>query len=240
MSLDAATPAQRTIVTLLGSDAGWLIRGIGTSDNGIRGGTFRLTADVSQGAAGFDGSGELKIRRFTLWGAPLVARIISLASFSGLGNALSGQGVPVDRLVAPFRIQGQRITLDQARIVGSDIGARADGVIDLGAGTLAINGTVAPAYTINRILGRIPIIGQILSGSRSDAALAATFSVSGPIAQPQVSVNPLAALVPGMIRDLFGALTADFGWRWRPYRRPLAAALRPGAPARGACGRPRA
>ena len=45
--------------------------------------------------------------------------------------------------------------------------------------------------------------------AHSDAALAATFSVSGPIAQPQVSVNPLAALVPGMIRDLFGALTAD-------------------------------
>ena len=48
VSLDAATPAQRTIVTLLGSDAGWLIRGIGTSDNGIRGGTFRLTADVTR------------------------------------------------------------------------------------------------------------------------------------------------------------------------------------------------
>lgn len=209
VSLDAATPAQRTVVTLLGSDAGWLIRGLGTSDNGIRGGTFRLSADVTQAAGGFNGSGELKVRDFTLWGAPLIARIISLASFSGLGNALSGQGVPVRRLVAPFRIQGQRITLQEARLVGSDIGARADGVIDLGAQTLAINGTVAPAYTINRILGRIPIIGQIMSGRRSDAALAATFSVSGSIAQPQVSVNPLAALVPGVIRDLFGAMTAD-------------------------------
>ena len=68
---------------------------------------------------------------------------------------------------------------------------------------------MAPAYTVNRILGRIPIIGQILSGSRSDAALAATFSVSGPMGQPQISVNPLAVLVPGMIRDLFSAFTAD-------------------------------
>lgn len=209
VSLDVATPAQRTVLTLLGSDAGWLIRGIGTSDNGIRGGTFRLSADVNQGAGGLNGSGDLKVRHFTLWGAPLIARIISLASFSGLGNALSGQGVPVQRLVAPFHIQGQRITLEEARLVGSDIGARADGVIDLGAQTLAINGTVAPAYTINRILGRIPIIGQIMSGRGSDAALAATFSVSGPIAQPQVSVNPLAALVPGMIRDLFSAMTAE-------------------------------
>lgn len=209
ISLDAATPAQRTVVTLIGSDAGWLLRGIGTSDNGIRGGRFQLSADVNQASSGLNGSGELKVREFTLWGAPLIARIISLASFSGLGHALSGQGVPVQRLVAPFHIQGQRITLEGARLVGSDIGARADGVIDLGTQILAINGTVAPAYTINRILGRIPIIGQIMSGRGSDAALAATFSVSGPIAQPQVSVNPLSALVPGMIRDLFGALTAD-------------------------------
>ena len=134
---------------------------------------------------------------------------MSLASFSGLSNALRGQGVPVQRLVVPFRLQGQRITLNEARMVGSDIGARADGSIDLGAQTLAINGTVAPAYTINRFLGRIPILGQIMSGGRSDAVLAATFSVSGPISQPQISVNPLAALVPGVIRDLFNALSAD-------------------------------
>ena len=210
VSLDVATPAQRSIITLSGSDAGWLIRGLSASDNGIRGGTFRLSADINQAAAGGPiGGGELKIRDFTLWGAPLVARIVSLASFSGLSNALRGQGVPVQRLVVPFRLQGQRITLNEARMVGSDIGARADGSIDLGAQTLAINGTVAPAYTINRFLGRIPILGQIMSGGRSDAVLAATFSVSGPISQPQISVNPLAALVPGVIRDLFNALSAD-------------------------------
>ena len=168
-----------------------------------------------------------------------MARIISLASFSGLGNALSGQGVPVDRLVAPVprpRRDGSRSTRRGSSAATSARGPTASSTS--APDRLHINGTVAPAYTINRILGRIPIIGQILSGSGSDAALAATFSVSGPIAQPQVSVNPLAALVPGMIRDLFSALTAD-GWRRRPHRRPLGG-LRPDAPARGACGRPRA
>ena len=210
VNLDLNTANRQSAASLRGSDAGWLIRGLAGSDNGIRGGTFRLTADLRQPDAGAaNGTGELKIRNFTLWGAPLIARIVSLASFTGLGNALGGQGVPVDRLVAPFRLQGQRITLEQARLVGSNVGARADGVIDLGTDRLDISGTVAPAYTVNRILGRIPIVGQILSGSGSDAALAATFSVTGPISQPQVSVNPLAALVPGMIRDLFSTLTAD-------------------------------
>jgi len=73
--------------------------------------------------------------------------------------------------------------------------------------TIKIDGTVPPAYTINRILGRIPIVGNILRGDKADAALAATFSVTGSLSNPQVFVNPLAALVPGMVRDLFNALS---------------------------------
>jgi hypothetical protein len=211
VSLDLDTPTRQTAAILRGSDAGWLVRGFAATDNGIRGGTFRLSADIDQTAGAIAANGDLKIRNFTLWGAPTIARIISLASFSGLANALSGQGVPVTRLVVPFRLQNERLTIEQARLVGSDIGARADGTVDFRTSQLDITGTVAPAYTVNRIIGRIPIIGQILSGSRSDAALAATFSVSGPIGSPQVGVNPLAALVPGMVRDLFGAFTADNG-----------------------------
>jgi hypothetical protein len=209
VSLDLDTPKQRSALTVRGSDAGWLIRAFASSDRGVRGGTFRLSADLDQARTATSGSGELKIRDFTMWGAPTIARIVSLASFSGLGNALSGRGVPVTRLVIPFELQGERLRIDQARLVGSDIGARADGTIDFATDRLDISGTVAPAYTVNRILARVPILGQIMSGGRSDAALAATFSVTGSLADPQVSVNPLAALVPGLVRDLFGALTAD-------------------------------
>lgn len=208
VALDLST-AQTSALTMRASDAGWLVRALDNSDNGIRGGTFRLSADLRQRPGNISGSGELKIRNFTLWGAPLVARIVSLASFSGLSNALSGQGVPVSRLVAPFSLAGDRLTLEQARLVAADIGARADGTINFATGAIAINGTVAPAYTINRILGRIPILGRILSGSGSDAALAATFSVTNTLSEPSVSVNPLSVLVPGMVRDLFSALTAD-------------------------------
>jgi hypothetical protein len=160
-------------------------------------------------SAGLSGTGELKIREFTMWGAPTIARIVSLASFTGLAHALSGQGIPVSRVIAPFRLQGDVITLEQARLVASDIGARADGTIDVARQQVDVSGTVAPAYTINRILGRIPILGALMSGSRSDALLAASFSVRGPLSEPRVTVNPLTALVPGVIRDLFGGFDTD-------------------------------
>jgi hypothetical protein len=111
--------------------------------------------------------------------------------------------------VAPFTLRNNVITLDMARLVAADIGARADGTIDLNRRQLDLRGTVAPAYTINRLLGRIPILGNLMSGSRSDALIAASFTVTGPLGEPRVSVNPLTALVPGAIRDLFGGFDTD-------------------------------
>lgn len=209
LSLDL-TPAERNArLAVRGSDAGWVMRAVSDSDHGVRGGTFRLDATLNQSGSRLAADGDLKIRNFTMWGAPTIARIVSLASISGLSNALSGRGVPITRLVVPFRLRNDVVTMTQARLVGSDIGVRADGTVDLARSRVDIRGTVAPLYTINRTLGRIPILGSLMSGSRSDAFLAAGFSVTGPLAQPQVSANPLSALVPGAIRDLFGGFDTD-------------------------------
>ena len=48
VNVDVNTAKQQSAVIVRGSDAGWLIRGLAASDNGIRGGTFRLSADLRQ------------------------------------------------------------------------------------------------------------------------------------------------------------------------------------------------
>ena len=135
---------------------GWVIRSVADSDHGVRGGRLTLTARLPPTTGRLAANGELKIRDFTMWGAPTIARIVSLASFSGLANALSGRGIPVSRIVAPFALRNNVVTLDTARLVAADIGARADGTIDLDRQQFDLRGTVAPAYTINRLLGRAP------------------------------------------------------------------------------------
>ena len=209
ITLELGPAGRGTHFAVRGTDAGWVLRSITASDQGVRGGTFRLDTTLDQSGSRLGAEGDLKIRNFTMWGAPTIARIASLASISGLSNALSGRGVPVTRLVVPFRLRNDVVTVDTARLVGSDIGVRADGTIDMARNQIDLRGTVAPLYMINRTLGRIPIIGSLMSGSRSDALLAAGFSVRGALDQPQVSVNPLSALVPGFIRDLFGGFDTD-------------------------------
>lgn len=211
--LDLNTVGERSALLVQGSDAGRVIRAFAASDLGVRGGSFHLSADLRRSSSGLGGRGHLKIHDFTMRGAPTIARILSLASFSGLGNALRGRGIPMRGLVVPFRLKGDVMRVEKARLVGSDIGAGADGTVDIGRQQLDLSGTVAPAYTLDRILARIPLLGSFLSGRRSRAALAGTFTIRGQLSEPRVQVNPLAALVPGVIRDLFAPLEANAGAR---------------------------
>ncbi len=69
--------------------------------------------------------------------------------------------------------------------------------------TLDISGTLVPAYVLNTVLGNIPVLGNLLLGGAGQGIFAANFRIAGPLGDPKVSVNPLSALAPGVLRRLF-------------------------------------
>ena len=48
-----------------------------------------------------------------------------------------------------------------------------------------------------------PVLGAIVSGTKSEGVFGITFAVQGPMAQPQVLVNPLSMVAPGIFREVF-------------------------------------
>ena len=55
------------------------------------------------------------------------------------------------------------------------------------------------------MLGRIPVLGNILTGGeKGGGVFAATYTMTGPMEEPVILVNPLSALTPGFLRNLFG------------------------------------
>ncbi len=62
---------------------------------------------------------------------------------------------------------------------------------------------MVPAYVLNSALGRIPFVGRIFSAEKGGGLFAATYTVRGSIETPTITVNPLAALAPGFLRNLF-------------------------------------
>ena len=91
----------------------------------------------------------------------------------------------------------------KCRAFSSSLGLTAKGTVDLDAQQIDMQGTIVPAYFFNSLLGNIPLVGKLFSPERGGGVFAASYSVSGTVDNPQVSVNPLAALTPGFLRGLF-------------------------------------
>ncbi len=153
--------------------------------------------------------GRLETKGFRLVEAPAMAKLLTVASLTGIGNILSGEGIQFDRAVGRFTLQDDILRTPLFRAYGSSLGITAKGQIDLeGAGT-DLAGTLVPAYSVNQVLGQIPILGSLLTGGEGEGILGVTYRVSGRIGDPEVSVNPLSILAPGFLRGLFSVPSGD-------------------------------
>ncbi len=192
-------------VTIVSDDAGKLLRAIGITDS-MEGGNLSISGQFTNNDANSSLlRGELLIRDYTLKNTPLLAKILSLASLTGFFDTLSGNGISFKKLSAPFTIQRDIITTKEARTYGSAIGITADGTIVFPARTLNIEGTIVPSYTLNNVVGKVPVLGDILTGGEGQGVFAARYTVKGDSEEPEVMVNPLSFLTPGFLRHLFDA-----------------------------------
>jgi uncharacterized protein YhdP len=136
--------------------------------------------------------------------APVMAKILTIASFSGIRDTLAGRGIKFSKLKTPFQFSHGVAKIINARTVGAEVGFTANGTVNMNTDSIRLAGTIVPAYTLNSMLGHIPIIGKILTGKDGSGIFAATYQVDGSLENPKVSVNPLAALAPGFLRNLIG------------------------------------
>jgi hypothetical protein len=194
------TPEQRTF-SLSADDTGALMKILDAS-GALEGGRLRSEGTVDrQGTA----RGVVSIGSYRLVDAPLLARVLSVAALTGILDSLSGEGIGFDGLYAPFVLTDHAVTIKDFRTSGSALGLTAEGWIDLDNRSVDLAGTIVPAYAVNGLLGRIPLVGGLFSGfTEGGGLIAVTYSIKGVVDDPQISVNPLSALAPGFLKTLFG------------------------------------
>ena len=65
---------------------------------------------------------------------------------------------------------------------------------------VSLRGTLVPATTINKIIGKIKIIGDILIGSKKgEGVFGVSFKIKGPPKNLKTTVNPIKTLTPRFI-----------------------------------------
>ncbi|WP_042695748.1 DUF3971 domain-containing protein [Azospirillum sp. B506] len=184
-------------------DLGSALQAMDLNDR-MRGGRLTLTGRSAAPRADAAIVGKAEIRDYTLIDVPALARILNAISPSGFAELLGGgKGIAFGRMSADFRKEGRLLTLKDLRTSGSALGLTLEGQIDLETETANLKGTIVPVYGLNRLIGQIPLLGDVLSGGEGQGIFSATWHVQGPLSDPDVSVNPLAVLAPGFLRNLF-------------------------------------
>ena len=65
---------------------------------------------------------------------------------------------------------------------------------------ISLRGTLVPATTLNKMIGSIPILGQILVGKKTgEGVFGVSFKIKGPPENLNTSVNPIKTLTPRFI-----------------------------------------
>jgi hypothetical protein len=192
----------RRSLRLTTDNFGALLRLFDVSDR-IEGGRLQITGAAQDQGPRRVLRGRVEGADYRVVRAPVLARVLSVASLSGISALLSGQGIPFTRLQGDFTVADGKLAVTALRAYGGALGIKVDGTYDLAQSTLNLSGTLVPAYTLNSALGNIPVLGPLITGGEGEGIFAANFRVAGPAANPQVTVNPLSALAPGVLRKLF-------------------------------------
>ena len=182
----------RTRVDLRSRHAGKIISTLGFSD-ASDGGNLTMALVPTQGAGVFDG--DVKIEDIRIQNAPAMAEVLNAVSIVGLLEQLNGQGIHFSDVIGKFRLTPDRIIVAESSAVGPAMGISLDGVYDIASRQMDFQGALSPIYIVNAI-GR-------LVAKKGEGLIAFNYRLRGTPDEMRVSVNPLSALTPGFLREIF-------------------------------------
>ncbi|RVT85165.1 hypothetical protein DXV76_05165 [Rhodobacteraceae bacterium CCMM004] len=181
-----------TAVRIRAQDAGAVLRSAGLFRQ-VGGGQMELILQPTGAEGTYDG--QITVDQPRLANAPALADLLTAISVVGLLDRLNGRGIVFDQAEAVFRLTPGRIVLYRSSAVGASLGISMDGIYDTASKRMDLQGVISPIYMLNAI-------GAIFT-RRGEGLFGFNFRLRGTPTAPQVSVNPLSLLTPGMFRDIF-------------------------------------
>ena len=216
------TPGQPRRLLADASDAGALFRLVNFYPN-ARGGVMNLEVNLDgQGAA--DRTGTLWARKFTVLGDPVVNEMVVNAEGVQTKQRRAGQRqqFEFDLMRVPFSVGHGQFVVRDGVINGPFEGATLRGKVDFRAQTIDMGGTYVGGTGVLGALEPIPIIGPIVMGPRGEGVFGITYAIKGSTAKPEVIVNPLSLITPGIFREIFNMTPEDPTVQPRDRPRPKA------------------
>ena len=125
---------------------------------------------------------------------------MTLADFKGLTDALKGEGISFDTLVIKYTTDSKVMRIQEIFMIGPSISILIEGYVEKQSWLISLRGTLVPAKTLNAMLSKIPLVGNILVGKKDGEGLfGVSFKIKGLKDNLKTTVNPVKTLTPRFI-----------------------------------------
>jgi len=147
--------------------------------------------------------GNMALSEFKVRDLPVLAQLLSLASFGGIADTLGGNGLRFNGADATFTYYNGRLDIDRAKASGSALGLTLQGAVDYNLDRISLGGNLVPAYALNSLIGEIPVIGKLFTSRDGEGVVGVNYRIFGAASDPSIVVNPLSIFTPGFLRQIF-------------------------------------
>ena len=141
----------------------------------------------------------LNIFDFKVKEMPALTKLLSLASLQGIADIMTGEGIRFNEFEMNFSNKKKLMTINEIYAIGPAISILMNGYIESNK-LISLRGTMVPATTLNKVIGSLPLIGEILVGKKTgEGVFGVSFKIKGPPKKLKTTVNPIKTLTPRFI-----------------------------------------
>ena len=175
---------------------------------------FDIDLNIGQGSLKIEGlkpktsseyEGVIVGKNIVFFDAPFFANFFSIFSLDGFAQKLKDGGIIFNSLNANYKFGNDKLKIIDSLLKGSELGIQFDTVMGMNDDYFFTNGSIIPAYTINTLITKFPILGDIITaGSPEDGLIGANFRVEKIDGEYEVFYNPISVFVPNIIKNFLG------------------------------------
>ena len=172
-------------------------------DFNINKGSIKIEGLKKENSENYEGA--IAGKNIVFFDAPFLANFFSIFSLDGFAQKLKDGGIIFNNFNAKYKLENDKFKVVDSLLKGSELGIQFDSVIGLNDDYFLMNGSIIPAYTINTLITKFPIVGDIVTaGSPEDGLIGAKFKVEKIDGEYEVFYNPISVFVPNIIKNFLG------------------------------------
>ena len=164
---------------------------------GLTGGKLLYSSIID----GDKSNSKLKIENFNVVNAPGMIKLLSLADLSGLADLAEGEGMSFDVLEIQMEKDKDSLKINEILALGPSMSVLMEGYQN--PSITSLRGTLVPAKTLNKMISKIPVLGNIIIPKEiGEGLFGISFKIKGPPGKIKTTINPIRTITPRFIQKI--------------------------------------